>query len=280
MNIEKLMETANNEIEFKNELQKIKEDIMNKQNSTTSMRFFIKKINKISEEIKEKESFQNNENYAVLNTRYYCLIILQQYFKLISIHHENKILELKEALGQSTLSNDLMKQLNKQFLKTCYFIFDECFKNHIFQKSISIKEKYIMQLLFILEQLDFKLINNLNDIHPIIFLSNTEKSEILSNLNVLIINESDLISFEDLFFKLVNDLTENTLYWFYHSLFDFDKKRLMNIYDTYDEKDLKFKIGKDIAEYISFKKATDELKKIIEIKKENQEIKNIIMKKY
>lgn len=43
MNIEKLMETANNEIEFKNELQKIKEDIMNKQNSTTSMRFFIKR---------------------------------------------------------------------------------------------------------------------------------------------------------------------------------------------------------------------------------------------
>ena len=54
----------------------------------------------------------------------------------------------------------------------------------------------------------------------------------------------------------------------------------MNIYGTYDEKDLKFKIGKDIAEYIAFKKATDELKKIIEIKKENQEIKNIIMKKY
>lgn len=274
--IDELVKVSNNELEFSKELLKIKEEISKSKRVYTSINTFIKNINNYCE-LKFKESHSENKNCILLNTNDFCMFVLNRLFLRMKKHYEIREAALLHILSYRDKIY-VKESLKKQFIDTFFLIMTSGFeenKDYYFEKMSDCDEELFRFYNIFLSDMKLDIILDLVNIEPLIFVGREGKSSaILTELNILLFELRDTVKYKNgeidvmyVYEKLVNNIIEVTITILFKNILT--ELNIDNLSKKYNiEKDnLSFKIGEEIANYITGKTKTKNrlLKDVIEM---------------
>ena len=235
--IDKLLETTHNEIKFKKELQKIKEKIK----TPNDIKQFIESIRKVCENIEEDNTYYC-QKYILMNTDYYCIMVLRQYLDMVMISYEQKV----TAFGYK-------EEFENRLLKETEFIFDECFNNNVYKKFETLNLEFVNMIQRCLNKINFEILDQFTFIRPLVFLKTREETYLLSNINTMVLCQNEKYTETEWLEIIVNYFAESALYWY---CFGLTKEKKMELIKEFgmdkntSKQELKDKIGNTIAYHL------------------------------
>ena len=232
--IEELLKTTHNENEFKKELKKIKKVLK----TSTDVKQFIENIRKVCENIEEENTYYTNK-YILMNSDYYCIMVLRQYLDIIMISYEQKV----AAFGyQEEIENRLLKEVE--------FVFDECFNSAEYPKFETLNHDFVNMIDRCLKKINFEILEQFTFVRPLVFLTNREDTYLLSNINTMVLCKNEKYIETEWFEIIVNYFAESALFWYWFGLTKEKKNELIEEFgmdkDT-TKQELKNRIGETIA---------------------------------
>lgn len=233
--IEKLLNTTHDENEFKIELKKIKKTLQ----TTSDVKKFVMNIRKICEAIEKDHAFKCNNQYLLMNTNYYCLMILRQYLDMIMIEYEQKV----TAFGHR-------EEIEDGLLKKVGFVFDECFNYAVYPKVETLNREFVDMINRCLEKIHFDRLEPFTLVRPIVFLTNQEETYLLSNINTMILSQKETFDETEWLEIIINYLADSALYWYWFGLTREKKDELIEEFGMKEDttnQELKDRIGETIA---------------------------------
>lgn len=270
MNLQNLIQIANNEAEFKKELIKIKHEMGMDVNKIKEL---ISDVDIWCKNAIEMYSCNMNHNYYIMHADYFCMFVLRVSLNEVLQKHNL----CKKAILKLTneLYTDEIEQLDRIFIHAVYTVFEDGFDRHQIQTKTSVDADFLHATNAILFDLNLSIIEKLCYKKPYIFFGDSTSHTSLPNLNIIILNSNEfyvdgILQIKDLYLILINVLIENTMtILFDEILTEGNKRELMSEYTVSNLDELKISIGQDIGLYLTEKEITQGIKFVRKFSKEN-----------